>query len=136
MRMWKLTVPMVVFGMLALAVHTRAIAAEDAKSDKGKITGSVVDKDGKAVASAKIRLMTPKSGGAVATPKADKAGPKPAIAETTSDSEGKFKLDDVAPGNYTIAANLKGVGMAKQDIEVKAGETATVELKIEPKPAK
>lgn len=155
MRMLKLVVPMVVLGLLALTAHTRA--AEETKSDKGKITGTVVDKDGKAVASAKIKLMSKgeaKTDGDKSVEKpeakanrADKAarklakedGAKPkmtTVAETTADSDGKFTLDNVAPGHYTVGANMKGVGMARKEIDVKAGDTATVELKIEPKPEK
>ena len=140
MRMFKWAVPVVVFGFLLAGVAPRVTAEETKKT--GGIKGTVVDKDGKAVGSAKVELFPPHEKGSKAgdAPKAEakaarlakgEKGARPApIAETTSDSEGKFNLADVAEGKYTVMARAKGIGGGKQDVEVKAGETAEVKLEL------
>jgi hypothetical protein len=55
------------------------------------------------------------------------------VAETQSDAEGKFELADVPVGNYLLFAGGRGIGMARQEIEIKAGETLQVELTLRPR---
>ena len=134
MRICKWLVPVVVFGFLLAGVAPRAGADE---SKKGGVKGSVTDKDGKAVSGAKVRLQTPhekgktageaKSAGHTKLAKGAKEAP---IAEGTTDSDGKFELKDIAPGSYTIFANMKGVGGAKQDVTIEEGKTAEVTLQL------
>jgi len=135
---------------LMIGLTVTKVTAEEAKEGKGTVSGKVVDKDGAAVADAKVRLMHPNAGGkkaAAETKAADPAekpkaaaGEKPTpVAEATTDSEGKFTMPDVPAGSYRVMTNVKGKGKGAAKVEVKAGETATVELKLEeakPKPAK
>ena len=58
-------VPVVAFGLLMSLAGTR-VGAEDAKPAKGEtgsVSGTVVDKDGKPAANAKVRLVHPNARG-------------------------------------------------------------------------
>ncbi len=123
------------FVAMALLVGISQVRAEETKKETGTVTGTVTDQDGKAVANAEVRLMAPKAKGEKSEAKADKAAsgerPKP-IATGKTDADGKFELKDVAVGSYTLAAGVKGVGQAREQIEVKAGDNSPVALKIKP----
>ena len=66
--------------------------------------------------------------GAKKAGKADRPAP---ISSAVADSEGKFSMTDIPVGKYMVTSRVKGVGGAKESVEVKAGETATVSLKLE-----
>jgi hypothetical protein len=140
--------------VLGLVLASPMVRAEDKAAGKGTISGKVVDADGKAVAGANVVLnkapekaQRQKKNAAEANPDAknlladDAAkakGDKPAkakvepVAKVTTDAEGKFTLKDIAAGDYVLAANLKGVGNAKQKITVTDGKTADVSLALTP----
>ncbi len=61
--------------------------------------------------------------------------PKP-VATTSTDKDGKFTMTDVPAGKYVVMTMIKGVGGARQDVEVTAGSEAKVELKIQDRPAR
>jgi protocatechuate 3,4-dioxygenase beta subunit len=149
-RMMKWAAPVVAFGLLLALSATRSTAAdESASGDKGTVTGTVVDKDGKPVANCQVRLFHPSGKAANHKKKDNNTGedqsavradhkaqtlakgnrPTP-VASTTTDNDGKFTLNDVPAGNYMVIANQRGVGNAREKVTVKAGETATVELKL------
>jgi len=56
--------------------------------------------------------------------------PKP-IAETTTAADGTYSFTNVAPGEYGVAAMLKGTGMGHAPATVAAGATVTVNLVLE-----
>ncbi len=133
---------------LALIVSLAAsnVAAQEEKAAKGTVAGTVVDKDGAKVAHAKVRLFNPmekKKPAAephAAVPatlgKGDKKDKPTPVAEATTDGEGKFTMPDVAAGTYRVVCSVKGTGRGNEKVEVKAGETATVEIKLSDIPAK
>ena len=132
---------------LMISLTVTKVTAEEAKEGKGTVSGKVVDKDGAAVADAKVRLMNQakkgpdKAAGETKAADAEKTkaapGEKPApVAEATTDSEGKFTMPDVPAGSYRVMVNVKGKGRANEKVEVKAGDTATVELKLAEQKAK
>jgi hypothetical protein len=98
---------------------------------------------------AKVEKQNADDGAATATgDKAEKPGkgekgrkgekgdrPKP-VATTSTDKDGKFTLSDVPAGKYVVMTMIKGVGGARQDVEVTAGSEAKVELKIQDRPAR
>jgi hypothetical protein len=159
--MLKWIAPAVAILGLALAIPT-ARAADDkpaAAAGGGTVTGTVLDKDGKAAEGVKIRIMKPmqrgggagggarRAGGAggaapkvADAPAADKPADKPAapgerqrptpVAEGTSDKDGKFSIANVPAGEYMVMAMLQGSGVARGRVTVKDGETASVELKL------
>ena len=121
-----------------LLVGSRYARGEDQPGTAGTISVTVLDKDGKPVEGATVRVTAPKQ---VATrePKlADEQKPaeKPKaipVAEARTDRDGKATLEKIPAGSFNLAANLKGVGTARQKISVKAGETLSVELKLMPR---
>src|SRR5436305_7786917 len=103
-RMTRVIVAPMIALAIALAFSTLARAADD-KATNGTVSGTVVDKDGKAVAGAKIRIVAAgkkkDSSGATSSPASpgDTSGgtattkPKAeSIAEGTTDVDGKFSL--------------------------------------------
>jgi hypothetical protein len=135
----------VAFGLL-LSLAGALARAEDAKKETGTVAGTVKDKDGKAVSGCTVSLFHPMnrkdSAGKTSTGLAEKGekpakGEKPvAVATATTDSDGKFAMADVPAGDYMCVARQKGVGNAREKVTVKAGETATVDLKLEYKAPK
>lgn len=133
-RTIKWMAPVVALGLL---VGLGAAAqAQDAAAAAGTITGTVTGVDGKPAANAQVRLMAPPSQkeakadeNASDKPKGKGKGPAP-VATGQTDENGKFELTGVAAGDYVVAAGIKGVGMGRQKVTVKAGETATVDIKM------
>ena len=150
------------FGLvLSISASSTNAADEKPAAAGGTITGTVVDKDGKAVEGAKIRVMKPmqrgqggpggaagggRRGGAQAQAADEKPAPgggagqgarqRPApVAEGASDKDGKFSIANVPAGEYTVVAMVEGKGAARGKATVKAGESAAVELKLQDRPA-
>jgi protocatechuate 3,4-dioxygenase beta subunit len=143
-RIFKLATPVVALAFM-MALVTRVQAADEKKTT-GAVSGTVTDKDGKPVADVSVKLFSataakqhkPKqeadepstdkpAGDKPAAPKGDK--PKP-VADATTDKDGKFTMSDVPVGSYVLRVNVKGQGHATQKVEVQAGETADVTLKL------
>jgi hypothetical protein len=151
----KCVIPAVVaVGMLGFSTipFARAEDKPAAEVKKGSISGTVLDKDGKAVAGVQIGVMKPQqrqggnrpnrgaNNGAVNQATED---PKPAPApdagrrqrpeplfKATTDADGKFTIKDVPAGDYVVAARVEGKA-ARERVTVKADETATVSLKLQ-----
>jgi 5-hydroxyisourate hydrolase-like protein (transthyretin family) len=157
----KWAAPVAALGLMLGFAGTRAIA-QDASPDKketGSVSGVVQDKDGKPAEGVNIKLFKPfdkggrkaekqarnalgdKHGKAEKLAEGDKpAGEKPAkgdrpqpVSTAVTDHDGKFEMKDVPVGKYIVAATLRRQGGARQPVEIKSGENATVELKLEEK---
>ena len=83
-----------------------------------KITGRVVDPDGQPVANAEVGAF------------ASSSGVFAMIEPTTSQADGRFRLEGVAPGQYRVYAD-SDVGAASEQVTVVDDADATVELRIE-----
>jgi hypothetical protein len=136
----------IAFGLTAT---TARAADETPKTGGGTITGTVVDKDGKAVEGAKVRVTKPREGGRgqgrgearpqqAQDPKpGEGAGPggrrpqQPAVAEGTTDKDGKFTIKNVPAGDYGIGTMIQGKGFGRARVTVKEGETAEVKLTLQ-----
>ena len=137
------------FGLVVgiAASTSRAEEGKDAPAGKGSITGTVTDKDGKAVEGVKVNLMKPRpkgsggSGGAApAAPAAPKASrghdaiqlqqrPQP-IQTVTTDKDGKYEMKDVDAGDYGVIVRddeKKVYGRAR--VKVEDGKAATADIK-------
>ena len=116
---------------LAVAVAL-SLASHASAAETGKVTGKVLDKDGKGVAGAQVALRTPpeKGNAPAAAPAEDGKKRQKPVAKTTSEADGSFTLADVPVGDYLLAANVKGQGMAREKVSVKANETVDVKLTL------
>jgi hypothetical protein len=163
----KCVVPAVAVLGLVFGISASTARAADEKAAGGTVTGTIVDKDGKAVEGAKIRVMKPmqrgqggpgqggggrRPGGAQAQAADDAPAPAPGggqggagrggagrggppVAEGTSDKDGKFSIANVPAGEYMVIAAVEGKGFARGRVTVKVGESASVELKLQDRPA-
>jgi hypothetical protein len=132
--------------ILGLSALSARAAEEPKKEGKGSISGTVTDKDGKAVEGVEVRLMKrgQRQGGgggagggnnqASVGGAADLALPlaeSPAAGATpTPDKDGKFTMSDVAAGEYNIGVRDEAKKVyGRSRVTVKDGESATVEIK-------
>ena len=82
-----------------------------ALAQTGKISGQILTSDGKPAEFVSIGLKGSKSG-------------------TTTDGDGRFNLNKVKPGNYTLLASFVGLATQEQEVEVKEGETTSIYLSL------
>jgi hypothetical protein len=135
-RFVKWATPVVAFALLVSFSAIRA-QAED-KKETGTVSGMVTDSDGKAVAGAEVGIFHPMGHKSAAKSEGKAEGEKPAKGEkpvsvvpsVKTDDKGEFSLSDVPAGDYTVVARMRGQGQARENVSVKAGETAKVELKL------
>src|SRR4051812_15055285 len=114
--------------VLLLGVSSLAIAA-DPDPDKGTINGSVVGGDGAGLADIPVKMFYAKDPNkkiSLAEP------PRPPgmdpVAETRTGKDGKFKFENVAPGEYMLIGGDQLKGLGRAPASVKAGKA--VEVKI------
>ena len=155
----KWSLPAVAFAMMVGFAGIRVQAEEGAAAKPGKVTGIIHNEDGTPAANLTVRLMavaskadkkadkeaakggaTPQAADAAAPadgekPEGKKERPKP-VATAKTDAAGKFELEAPA-GKYTVQAMMKGQGSARQNVEIKAGETKDIgTLTLKPMPKK
>ncbi|TDE18599.1 TonB-dependent receptor [Dyadobacter psychrotolerans] len=90
---------------------TLCLLSLSAFAQTGKISGQILTSDAKPAEFVSIGLKGSKSG-------------------TTTDSDGRFNLNKVKPGSYTLLASFVGLVTQEQEVEVKEGETATISLSL------
>jgi len=146
-RMMKWIAP--VAGLaLVLGFNQLSNAADGAPATgKATVNVTVVDKDGKGVENVRVRLVEvpKKTDTAAAEPKAagdaptepPKETPTPkkgkgakAIAEGTTDKDGKVALANVPDGDFTVMAAIKGGAAGKETVKVEGGKDATVTVTL------
>jgi hypothetical protein len=127
----KLIVPLAGL-VLLVGFGPTSVRADDAAppAGKAKISVTVVDKNGAAVADAQVGLFN--------APKHDKAAtggkvkPTP-IAEMTTDKDGKATFPNIADGAYGVMARVKSVGNGRARVSVTDGADAEVTLTLTPR---
>jgi TonB-dependent receptor len=82
-----------------------------AQSTKGLITGTVVDAQGAPVPGAELKLA-------------------PLSITVVSDDQGAFRLPEVAPGEYTLTVSYVGFAPETSDVNLTAGQTLNLDLKL------
>ena len=156
-RVWKFVMPIVALvAALAFMPHARA---DDKARTMGSIKGTVLGEDGKAAANVNVRLLPPRQGNRPpatqpATPQVSAPGDAPkgpgeggapppgqgpgsgrrptAIKTAVTDTDGKFAMEEIPPGEYRLVAGQRGQPTGMQSVTVKAGEATTVEIKLAP----
>lgn len=101
---------------LLLLIPAIPVAAAD---EKGSLSGTVRDNAGSAVAGLAIRLVQQDGQGQNRKVKI--------VGRATTDGQGRFRIEQVAPGRYRIEAGSKSVGWIFQELEIEAGK----ELKLD-----
>ena len=88
-------------------------AADDAE---GKINGTVKEPDGAAVSGASVSLLN---------------AHRAVIAATTTDAEGRFTLEKIAPGDYQLSVEGKGFVRHRSAVRVTQADTQQVAIVLE-----
>src|SRR5579862_3271387 len=82
-----------------------------AQGQKGAISGIITDDSGAVLKGAQVTLESP-------------------VFNTVSDEQGRFYINDVAPGNYTLTITYVGFAKFEQPMTVAAGQVANFEAKL------
>jgi TonB-dependent receptor len=82
-----------------------------AQGQKGAISGIVTDESGAVLKGAQVTLESP-------------------VFNTVSDEQGRFYINDVAPGSYTLTISYLGFTKLEQPVSVSAGQAANIEAKL------
>ena len=86
------------------------------QNSNGKISGTVKDSDGAVVSGAAVSVIN--SNQAV-------------LRTTVTDSEGRFNIDDIAPGNYQLNIERSGFLRSRSAVRVTHGNTEQVSIALE-----
>jgi len=100
---------------LAMLMMLLVTGSAVAQISTGNVFGRVVDTDGRALPGVTVTLT-----GAGA----------PQVAVT--DAEGNFRYPALAPGHYTLKAELAGMGSANSDVEVNIGRSSDITIRLNP----
>src|SRR5262245_54948536 len=100
-------------GALALAASTAS-----AQSDRSRLTGTIFDASGAVVPNARVSATNRATG---------------ASRETVADEKGNYRIDDLLPAPYTLAAVASGFAEAiVPDVTLLAGQDQTVNFRLTP----
>ncbi len=110
----KLAVSICVLVMLCFGLSVPAYAQS---TTSGAIVGTVRDQSGAVVPGASVKTTSDATN---------------SVATTTSDANGRFIVDNLTPGSYTVEVTSKGFGTFKQvKVIVQVGLTTAVEAKLQ-----
>jgi hypothetical protein len=82
----------------------------------GSINGTVRDPAGALIVSAQVSIRNDTTG---------------EVRNTTTNNEGRFKFDNLAPGGYTISVSQTGFKALERSSVIDSGRSATVEIRLE-----
>jgi hypothetical protein len=137
--------------ILHTPLHGQDAPAEEVTSRA--ISGKVTSEKGEALANVPVRVLElareaeqrePAEPGKEAAPE---AAPPPeaeqprrqrqrVVAKTKTDADGNFKIEQIPPGQYTIAAGNREMGFARMRLTVASGHPAQAELTLRPRQAR
>ena len=97
---------------LFLSVAALFIFAASVFSQTGTITGKIVDKDGRLIHQASVRISELKR-------------------QAISNDDGVYTFDNVPPGRYAVTARQEGFTDVTKTVEVQAGTPATLDFELQ-----
>lgn len=101
--------------VVCLAVVMAASAALAQQNPPGKITGTVKDATGAIVGGAEVSLANAQS----------------IMRTTLTSADGKFTMDDVAPGSYAVVVSKSGFARLSTALQVTPGDQKELDLVLE-----
>ena len=105
-RAWKHAIHWLLLSLLLISLPAFA------QSGRGVILGSVVDDSGSVLKGARVELL-------------------PLGIATSVNSQGDFVLRDIVPGEYTLTTTYIGFRTDNQEVDVVAGKTLNLSVKLE-----
>src|SRR5690348_7110400 len=97
--------------LACVVVSFLACSAALAQGGRGSIGGIVMDASGGTLVGAQVSL-------------------EPGGVQAVSDASGQFLLNNLNPGRYTVTVHYVGFAALKQEVNVEAGQTASVKAKL------
>ena len=82
-----------------------------AQGQKGAVSGLITDDSGAVLKGAQVTLASP-------------------VFTTVSDEQGRFYINDVAPGSYTLSVTYVGFTKFQLELSVASGQIANIEAKL------
>src|SRR6266545_1772727 len=89
-----------------------------AQSSTGSISGTVKDAKGAAIGGAEVSLVHSQA----------------VLRTTVTGADGKFTLDNVAPGSYAILVSHSGFGKYSDAVQVSSGDRKELHVELEVNP--
>ena len=103
---WCRRVGVFVFALVLLGYGKQALA-----QGKGAISGLVTDDSGAVLKGAQVTLASP-------------------VFNTVSDEQGRFYINDVASGSYSLTISYVGFAKFEQELSVASGQVANIDAKL------
>lgn len=103
-------------GALLLALVLAALAIGTTQTATGSISGTVKDPAGAVIVGAQVSIRS------------DPAGE---VRNTSTNNEGRFKFDNLAPGGYTISVSQTGFKPAERTALIEPKRPGTIEIRLE-----
>src|SRR5580704_15103491 len=99
------------FFLVAILCSTLGLRPSAAQGQKGAISGIVTDDRGAVLKGAQVTLESP-------------------VFNTVSDEQGRFYINDIAPGTYTLTISYVGFTKFEQSVSVPPGQATTIDAKL------
>ncbi len=112
--------------VLALAIVGANLARAEDEIGKGTVLGTIKGSDGNPAKGCGIKLYsTAVDASGTPSKKAE------AVAETTTNDKGEFKIENLPTGPYRLIAGVMFKEMAMADVKIVAGKPVKAELKLQ-----
>ncbi|MFN0109286.1 MAG: carboxypeptidase regulatory-like domain-containing protein [Blastocatellia bacterium] len=102
--------------MLLCVLSVAPFTADTFQLPTGAVTGSVKDPKNAVIVGAQITIRNETNGES---------------RNATTDGEGKFKIETLAPGSYRVNVTRPGFKTAERAVSIESGKTTALEIKLE-----
>src|SRR5215468_2737550 len=105
-----------IMAFLLFTFSSLALDIVSSQSQSGIINGTVKDPNGAVVVGAQVTVRNEATG---------------ETRNVTTDNEGRFKIEALAPGRYVVSVARDGFKIAERNVSIEGGRTETVEVKLD-----